>query len=202
MLELELKPLVRAASRAAPFAAALACTVVMGAPASAGVLDEVWVGGYAHNYNQAHGKEGGTAEVEFEVDTARPPILRFMGSPRIAFTAAFNTAGFTDFGGVALAWDHRIYRRLSWGLQLGMDVNDGNLSAPKGPAGDHLRATRVQVGTRVLFREAASLNYRINDRWEAGLHIIHNSNGELLSAHHVPNQALNELGVAVGYKLP
>jgi hypothetical protein len=182
--------------------ASLLAVLVLGAgrPAAAGILDEVWVGGYAHDFDDSQHKESGTQEVEVEVDTAPPPILRVIGSPRVALTMALNTGGKTDFGGVALAWQRRLVGRLSGTVQFGLDGNNGNVRAPPGPAGDELRADRLQLGSNLLFREAVGLDWRLSDRLRLGAQYIHNSTGQILA--HGPNEGINELGMRLGYRLP
>jgi hypothetical protein len=173
--------------------------IVAATSTCAQILDEVWVGGYAHSVNNSPGeKEAGTQEVEVEADTVQPGFLRGIGAPRIAITMAFNTGGKTDFGGVALAWDHQLYRHLVGSLQFGLNGNDGDVRAPLGPSGDVLRRDRLQLGSNVLFREAAGLSWRFNRRWELGAQYIHESNGEILSSG--PNESLNELGLRLGYR--
>ena len=179
---------------------AAAAVLLAARPVAAGILDEVWVGGYAHDFDDSQKKESGTQEIEFEVDTAPPPILHVIGSPRIAVTMAFNTGGKTDFGGVALAWERRLVGRLSGTLQFGLDGNDGDTRAPPGPAGDALRSERLQLGSNVLFREAVGLDWRLNDRLRVGAQYIHESTGQVLA--HGPNEGINELGMRLGYRLP
>lgn len=180
----------------------LAAAAILGAApsAAAGVLDEVWVGGYAHDFDDSQHKESGTAEIEFEADTAQPRFLHFIGWPSIALTAAINTGGKTDFGGVALVWQRRLISRLSGSVQFGLDVNNGVVSAPSGPAGDELRKDRLELGSNLLFREAVGLDWALDPRWRVGAQFIHNSTGQILA--HGPNEGLNELGVRVGYRLP
>ena len=47
--------------------------------ARAGVVDEVWVGGFAHDFiDIGRGKESGTEDVQLEVDSARPHQGRYL----------------------------------------------------------------------------------------------------------------------------
>jgi hypothetical protein len=167
--------------------------------ASAEAIDAVWLGGYAHSFNNPAGrKEAGTGEVEAEADTPQLRALRALGAPRVAFTVALNTGGKTDFGGAALVWERRLVGRLSGSVQFGLNLNDGDTHAPSGPAGDDLRRTRLQLGSKVLFREAAGLNWRLNRRLSLGLQYIHNSNGEILA--HGSNESINEIGLRLGLR--
>jgi hypothetical protein len=176
---------------------ALALAMVAPVARSAELVDEVWVGGYDHSFNNSGGRrEAGTAEVEVEADTAELQALRMLGAPRLALTMAVNTGGKTDFGGAAFNWRRQIWRRLYAGVQLGLDANDGYTRITPGYSNETLRRDRLQLGSRVLFREAASLGCRLDANWSAGLQYIHNSTGEILSKG--PNESLNELGVNVG----
>jgi len=170
------------------------------APAAAdGLLDEVWAGGYAHDFADSQHKETGTAEIEFEADTVQPRFLHFIGWPHIALTAAFNTGGDTSFGGVALVWQRRLISRLSGTVQFGLNVNNGIVRVPPGPAGEQLYDERLIVGSNLLFREAVGLDWSLSRNWRLGAQYIHESNGQILS--HGPNEGLNELGLRLGYRI-
>jgi hypothetical protein len=193
-------------ARSVPLWALLAialATLVLGFAAarraSAEAIDAIWLGGYAHSFNNAPGrKEAGTGEVEAEADTPQIHALRALGAPRLALTVAINTGGKTDFGGAALVWERRLIGRLSGSVQFGLNLNDGETRAPPGPAGDDLRRTRLQLGSKVLFREAAGLNWRLDRRFSLGVQYIHNSNGEILA--HGANESINEIGFRLGVR--
>jgi hypothetical protein len=190
----------RRRSRTALFIATI--TVALAGPANvlAAIIDKVWVGDYDHSFNNPVGyRESGTQEIEVEADSAQFQALRVLGAPRIAVTMAFNSGGKTDFGGAALAWDHRLHGPLFWSLQFGLNGNDGYTRPSSGSADDALRRERLMLGSNVLFREAAGLNWRLKGRWEFGVQYIHESNGQILARG--PNESLNELGFRLGYRL-
>lgn len=180
------------------FAALLLACATPGA-AAAQMLDQVWVGALAHDITDiGHGRESAGADLQLEVDTVKPRVLRFLGAPRVDAAIALNSAGTTNFGGVGLVWDRRLSGRLYGTLQLGVDYTDGVTEVIQGPAGDSERRHRLLLGSRTLFQEAVGLNWRLSDRWSLGGEYVHLSNGGLLGHHH--NQGLNDLGLRLGYR--
>lgn len=181
----------------------LACafTAAVASPfrAKADVVDEISVGGFAHDLSDlGHGKESGTADIQFEIDTTRPPILRVLGAPRINAFVVVNSGGRTDSAGAGLVWDHQLFDRLYGSLDLGLAVNDGSLSAPLGPTGDFARAHRLQLGSHVLFREALGLELRLSRHWAIGGELIHESTGQILA--HGANEGINDAGLKLAYR--
>jgi lipid A 3-O-deacylase len=192
---------LRARRWRAAMAIAAASALVCASPraAVAQIVDEVWVGAFAHDVTDlGRGRESDGADLELEIDTVKPAVLRFLGAPRVNATIALNSAGLTNFGGVGLVWDRRLAGRLYGSLQFGVDYTDGVTDVIQGPAGDDERHHRLLLGTRTLFREAAGLNWRLSDRWSVGGEFIHLSNGGLVGHHH--NQGLNDLGLRLGYR--
>jgi Lipid A 3-O-deacylase (PagL) len=173
--------------------AALICTV--SSPARAEIVDQVWIGGYAHDITDwGLRKEGNTADVQLEVDTAQPDILRFLGAPHLNATLALNTAGKTDFGSVGLAWDRRLWGSLYGSLQFGIGDSDG----VTGPSSDPKDRNRLLLGSKLLFREAGGLNWRMKNHWLIGVQYVHASNGLILG--HRYNEGINDLGIRIGYR--
>jgi len=168
--------------------------------AKADLIDEAWIGGYAHDISDiGHGKESNTEDVQLEVDTGQPALLRFLGAPHLNAVVSFNSAGESDFAAVGLAWDHRLVGPLYASLQFGIGETDGVDTPPSGPAGDYDRRHRLLLGSRALFREAAGLNWRVAPRWDIGVQYWHASNGEILGSSKF-NEGINDLGLRVGYR--
>jgi hypothetical protein len=180
----------------------LACAsaaVALPLAAKADIVDEVSAGGFAHDLSDlGHGKESGTADIQLEVDTTRPPILRILGAPRVNAFVSVNSGGRTDSGGAGLVWDHQLFDRLYGTLDLGLAANDGSLSAPLGPTGDFARAHRLQLGSHVLFREALGLELRLTRHWAIGGEFIHESTGQILA--HGANEGINDAGLKLAYR--
>ncbi|HEY2658155.1 MAG TPA: acyloxyacyl hydrolase [Caulobacteraceae bacterium] len=174
---------------------------MVGAPptAQAGGLDQIWVGGYAHDVSDLrHGKESGTGDVQVEIDSARPAWLRFMGAPRLNAALSLNSAGLTNFGSAGLTWNHRLIGPLYGSLDLGFGLTDGVANPPPGPRGAYDLDHRLLLGSKVLFREAAGVDWRLSRRWSIGAQFVHLSNGLVLA--HRYNQGINNVGLRLGYR--
>jgi lipid A 3-O-deacylase len=187
--------------RALRVGAAVAAVLLLMLPvvASADVIDEVSVTGLAHDVSDiGHGKENGTEDIQLEVDTTRPQLLRFLGAPRINAFIALNTAGRTNSAGAGLVWDHRLFGPIYASADLGLAVNDGVTDAALGPAGVYDREHRLLLGSRVLFREALGLEWRLARHWAIGAEYVHQSNGQILS--HGANESINDAGVKLAYR--
>ncbi len=190
---------MQARSKLALAVCTVVATLALSPQSKADIVDEISVGGFAHDFNDiGHGKESGSADIQVEVDTTRPPILRLIGAPRVNVFAAVNTAGGVDSAGAGLVWDHRLFGQLYGFLDAGLAVNNGDLTAPLGPAGDHARANQLQLGSHVLFREALGLEWRFARHWAIAGEYIHQSNGQILA--HGANEGINDLGLKLAYR--
>ncbi|WP_298916048.1 acyloxyacyl hydrolase [uncultured Algimonas sp.] len=58
--------------------------------------------------------------------------------------------------------------------------------------------TEIEFGSRVLFRNAFTLGYRVSDAWAGELFYEHLSHGKILSSG--PNEGLDAYGVRVAYR--
>jgi hypothetical protein len=182
------------------FGATLFIAGALAQSARAEIVDDVWVGGYAHDISDlGHGKESNTQDVQLEVDTAQPSVLRFLGAPHLNAVVSLNSAGRTDFAAAGLAWDHRLFGPLYASLQFGAGVSDGIADPPAGAAGDYDRSHRLLLGSKVLFREAAGLDWRLPGHWQVGLQYWHASNGLILGSHRY-NEGINDVGMRLGYR--
>ncbi len=182
-------------------AVALTLAVLSGpAQAQSGPIDQVWVGAFAHDVSNigAHDpKESGTEDALVEVDTARPSLLRVIGAPRIGISALFNSEGLTNSAAVSLVWDHHLFSRLRGTVGFGMGLSDGVDNPPPGAAGLYDQQHRVLLGSKVLFREAAGVDWSLSRHWSIGGEFIHMSNGLILGKAH--NEGVNDAGIRLGY---
>jgi len=190
---------MRARFKLGLLACAFAAAVALPATSRADIVDEVSVGGFAHDVSDiGHGKESGTADIQLEVDTARPPILRILGAPRVNAFVSINSAGRTNSGGAGLVWDHQLFDRLYGRIDLGIAGNDGVLTAPIGPAGNYVRAHRDLLGSHLLFREALGLEWRLTRHWAFGGEFVHESTGQIVARG--ANEGINDLGLKLAYR--
>jgi hypothetical protein len=168
----------------------------IGAPGSAhaAIIDALQVGVMDHDISEQHGgKESGTADVQFELDTTRPRALRFLGAPRLNLVLALNTANETSFAAAGFTWDHRLYRRLYGKLDIGFALTDGETDSA---LMDH---KRLLLGSKDLFREAVAVEWRSAGPWGVSAQYEHLSNGGLLCSNH-HNQGINSAGLSLVYR--
>lgn len=183
-------------ARSAVSSLILALAAAAGAQAS--VIDQAWLGVYAHDVSDlGAGKESNTEDIQLEAQTVQPQALRFLGAPHIVGTLALNTAGETNFGALSLGWDHRLVGPLYASLQFGIGLSDGVDEPAAGAAGDEERRRRLILGSKALFREAVGVDWRFSRRWAAGVEYVHASNGQILG--HGVNEGINDVGLRLGY---
>ncbi len=167
-------------------------------------LEEVRFGVLMHDVNVtgngAGGKEDGVnfaAELVF----ASPEFLSWVGSPRPFIQGSINSDGLTNFGGVGLAWAVDFTDTFYGEIDFGVSVHDGITELPPNP-GDPLRiqldATRVILGSDVLFRTVFALGTHLSDRWDAAVVFEHLSHGQILAQGR--NEGLDNIGLRISYK--
>ncbi len=172
--------------------------------ARAGGLEEVRLNVLVHDVNLtgngAGGKEAG-ADIQSELVFASPGFLSWAGKPRPYLHGSVNTAGETNFGGAGLSWMQDFSSVFYGEFQFGLEIHDGIVNLPPDP-GDpkriRLDATRVILGSRVLFRPTFVLGLHLNERWDAAFVFEHMSHGQILA--HGRNEGLDNLGLRLAYK--
>jgi lipid A 3-O-deacylase len=192
-------PRTRARPTLALLASAFVVAFALPSAAKADLIDEVSVAGFSHDLSDiGHGKESNSADIQIEVDTTRPPLLRVLGAPRVNAFVTLNSAGRTNSAGAGLVWDHRLFRQLYGSADFGLAVNDGLTGARLGPAGDFNRQHRLLLGSHLLFREAFGLEWRFSRRWAIGAEFVHQSTGQIVS--HGANEGINDAGLKLAYR--
>jgi lipid A 3-O-deacylase len=185
---------MRTAAPAALFAASLA---LLPAPATAQtkLLDEVKIGGLAHDvtFGGRHVESG--ADVNIEMLFTPPDLLRAIGSPRPHIGADINTSGNTSDGYFGLTWGIMLIQSLFGANDgvfangsLGGAIHDGYIdTAPPG---------RKRLGSRILFRESAELGYQLTPNTSVSAIVDHISNANL--GNH--NAGITSAGARLGLK--
>jgi lipid A 3-O-deacylase len=159
------------------------------------ILDEIKIGGLAHDIPLGgHGREHG-ADVNFEVLFASPEFFKYIWSPRPHVGVDANTEGKTTNYYFGLAWDWDFYKP-NWSrgdgffatLALGGAIHDGKL--------DTRNPGRKSLGGRALFREGFDLGYRFNEHVSLSAFVDHISNANLANR----NEGLTNAGMRLGYR--
>ncbi len=181
-----------------------AMVVISTGTAWSGELEELRLNVMVHDVNLtgngAGGKENG-ADFQGELVFSSPEFLSWAGSPRPYLNASLNTAGMTNFGGAGLAWQYAFSSAIYGEFDFGLVVHDGIVNLPPNP-GDperiRLDATRVILGSRILFRPTFVLGLHLNERWDAAFVFEHLSHGQILASGR--NEGLDNLGLRLSYK--
>jgi lipid A 3-O-deacylase len=165
------------------------------AAAQTKIVDELKIGGLAHDVGfLGHHVEGG-ADVNIEVLFTSPDLLSYIGSPRPHIGADINTSGNTSDGYFGLTWGATLYQLL--GIMpgvflqgsLGGAVHDGYLTGGAPPG-------RKLLGSRILFRESAEIGYQLTPIVSVSLILDHISNANLAPR----NAGITSAGARFGFK--
>ena len=157
------------------------------------LFNELRLGGFAHGFGNP---ERGTVDVKVEALTRRLNLVETTDplwtalAPRLHLGASINTAGRTSQGYLGLTWTYDVTAKIFVEGSLGGSVNDGRTGY------DGVTPyTRAKLGCHVLFRESASVGYRITESWSVMATVDHISNGTLCGL----NRGLNTVGLRLGY---
>jgi hypothetical protein len=203
-----LKPGSAASRRRAALGAAVGAAVAVLAPGGAAAQNitygELKLGVLGHDVHFLGGKERGVdinPEAIFGSPIADswaagvPPYLRWLVQPRPTIGGEVNTSGFTSQGYFGLTWTWQLAGDV---LRPGDGITFGLFEGPSFNTGDIVAtaANRKNLGSHVLFREAAELGYRIDPVWTISLMIDHESNAGFARY----NQSINDVGVRLGFR--
>ncbi len=165
------------------------------ASAQNSLIDEVKIGGLAHDVTLFGRHVENGADVNIEALFTSPGFLSVIGSPRPHIGADINTAGNTSDAYAGLTWKATLLHDLlrpGDGIfvdgSLGGALQDGyEDSAPPG---------RKRLGSPVLFRESAELGYQINPRVSFAAFVEHISNANLAPR----NAGITSVGGRLGFR--
>ena len=183
----------------AKYIAAAGVLALMAAPAHAQLVEEIRLGVVAHDVVD-HAEDG--PQISVEALFASPVFLAPILSPRPYLYGSFNTQGYTNLGAAGLNWTFEPAERVSFEAAFGISYNDGVVDVVDLPPDDPYRietaATRALLGSKWLFHSRLGADYAVTDKWAVGVFYEHFSHGQILASGR--NQALDELGVRVGYR--
>lgn len=152
-------------------------------------VSEIRLGGFAHD---PWSMERGSGNIHGEVLFAKPftPADLFLKYfvPRPHVGASLNTSGATSFAFVGLTWTFDITPQLFVEASFGGAVHDGETRRVIG-------SDRSALGCSPLFRESASVGFRLSQNWSIMATVEHLSNGGFCSV----NRGLTNVGARVGY---
>lgn len=180
--------------------AALVCAAVWVGLAGAALaqvpfVDELKIGGLAHDVTLLGRHVEAGADVNVEALFTSPTLLSVIGSPRPHLGADINTAGNTS----------DVYTGLTWGMTLlhgvfnptdAIFVNGSLGGALQDGYEDSAPPGRKRLGSPVLFRESAELGYQFTQRVSFSAFIDHISNANLAPR----NAGITSVGGRLGFK--
>jgi hypothetical protein len=152
-------------------------------------LSEVRGGLFYHGYDTPeHG------EIDLNAELLSPRIVETSTGfwnyliPRLHLGGNLNTSGRTSDVYTGLTWTFPIYQRVFGEITLGGSYNDGHTEfvPPKGFSA---------VGCHLMFRESASLGYRLSEHWSVMATAEHISNDHLCAR----NAGMTNFGGRLGY---
>jgi hypothetical protein len=177
------------------------------APAAAG---EAMFGVYQHDIADhisighfEHGKQ-----IVVGVRTAQLDELSAIFKPRVHLLLGVNTAGGTDYLAAGLSWQLNFFKDRFYfepGIGGAIHTGDVNLPSPDDPGLTqaqilyrlHQYATKLDLGSRVLFEPEWSLGWRATDRYSFEISWIHLSHAQL-AGHQ--NPGLGDFGLRAVYR--
>jgi lipid A 3-O-deacylase len=165
------------------------------ASAQAPFIDELKIGGLAHDVTLL-GRHVETGEdINIEALFTSPTLLAVIGSPRPHLGADINVEGNTS----------DVYTGLTWGWTLlhgvftpidGIFVNGSLGGALQDGYEDSAPPGRKRLGSPVLFRESVELGYQVNPLISVSAFVDHISNANLAPR----NAGITSVGGRVGFK--
>jgi len=154
---------------------------------SSGIIDELRIGGLAHDLEANDAEDGWDINAEVLFHRLGPRTgdpLDILFSPRPHIGAQINTEGDTSLGYFGLTWDAWLTEVVFIEASFGGAVHDG----PTDNSGD-------SFGCAVNFRESAALGIALSPGWNLLATVSHMSNAGLCDQ----NSGLTSAGVQLGY---
>ena len=154
-----------------------------------GMISELRGGVLAHN---PAARESGSVDANLEILFVKPfqpadPAMAFF-VPRLHLGTTLNTAGDTSAVYAGFTWTYDFTDRLFAEISVGAGFHNGK-------TGRVVPLDRIALGCSPLFRESASLGYRLSANWSVMATVEHMSNAGLCH----DNPGITNYGVRVGY---
>lgn len=159
---------------------------------SAGIFSGARMGIMSHDpFLREKGSIDIQGEVLFHAPYSSDHQYRFVRQflsprPHIGFSA--NTAGKTSYAYVGLTWNYDIWGPIFMETTFGGAIHNGETK--------DVSETMEPLGTRILFRESASIGFRYNQKWSIMATVEHLSNAGIGDYNH----GLTHVGGKIGYE--
>jgi lipid A 3-O-deacylase len=178
-------------------AALAAATALLPATAAAQVklVDELKIGGMAHDVSflGTHVERG--ADLNLEILFPSPELLRYIGSPRPHIGGDINTSGNTSYGYFGLTWGIMLIQNL-FGNGGGVFLNGSFGGAVHNGYTDNAPPGRKNLGSPILFHGGLELGYQVTPVVSVSAILDHISNANLASH----NAGITNAGARIGFR--
>ena len=191
--------------------AVVALLALVPAPAQAA---EIFGGLYKHDVTflgefvglGAAGRENGV-DLHLGLRSGRLDRLPQLGRPHAHVMVSINSNNTSNYIATGFDWAIPLGKGVYLRPGFGLAYTDGAAGLPPvnapgiSPAEIQRRLvlynTRIDFGSKVLFKPELALGFRLNDRWAAELSYVHLSNGQIF--HTGKNQGLDQAGGRLVY---
>jgi lipid A 3-O-deacylase len=159
-------------------------------PAARSFLSEIRIGA---SVQDPGGPESGSGNITGEILFSKffqstDPVINLL-IPRLHVGGSANLAGDTSFAYAGLTWTFDITPQFFVEGTFGGAIHNGNTDSIVIPPGE------AALGCSPLFRESASLGYRLTPSWSVMATVEHLSNAGICKQ----NRGLTNIGLRLGY---
>lgn len=161
--------------------------ILLALPLAAGA-QEIRLGVLGHDVGVFGTNHEDGIDINGEVLFSSPDFLAPIWSPRPHVGVAVNTAGNTSVAYAGVTWTWQPTERFFFDFSFGPAIHNGKL--------DTNDPDRVSLGSRVLFRESASIGFNLTERHSISVYLAHISNANLADR----NEGMDNLGIRWGYR--
>ena len=120
--------------------------------------------------------------------------LFWLGKPRPHVGATINMGGDTSQAYAGVTWDYKLPKRMFFNFSWGLAYHNGD----KIHSASNVQIDKKELGSSVLFREAAEIGWNFYGKDSISLRFDHISNANLWGEG--PNEGLDTFGIVYSYR--
>lgn len=120
--------------------------------------------------------------------------LLWLGKPKPHIGATINMGGDTSQGYAGLTWNYKLPKKMFFNFSWGLAYHNGD----KKHSANNVVVNKKELGSSVLFREAAEIGWNFYGKDSISLRLDHISNGNLWGED--TNEGLDTFGIFYGYR--
>ena len=120
--------------------------------------------------------------------------LLWLGKPKPHIGATTNMGGDTSQAYAGLTWNYKLPKKMFFNFSWGLAYHNGD----KKHSANNVVVNKKELGSSVLFREAAEIGWNFYGKDSISLRLDHISNGNLWGED--TNEGLDTFGIFYGYR--